>query len=121
MSLKAPRIFVTDMSDKILRDIVEYLARSQPYLEVIVDNDETSIMEAAVREQADVVIFELGQMEIPEICNDLLNELPEAVLVGVISNGQRIVQYALHMEGTDPDEFINTIIVAKKRFLNASN
>lgn len=119
--MKAPRIIVTGMSDKILQDIVENLVRFQPNLEVIVDNEATSILETAVRQQADVVIFELGQMEIPEICNDLLKKLPEAVLVGIVSKGQRIVQYALHMEDADPEEFINTIIVAKKRFLDVIN
>ena len=111
------------MSDKILQDIVESLTHHQPNLELIVDDsaEEASFYDTAARERADIVIFELMDKEIPRICDELLDRLPDAVLLGFVSKGHRIVKYALYAEEMDTDELINSIMVSKKRFLHASN
>lgn len=114
---------VAGISDRITQNIIENLTHSQRNLEVIVNNniDPELIEQAAVHEHADIVIFELKESDLPVICNDLLNRLPDSVLIGLVSNGQRVVQYALYNENMDTEEFINSIIVSKKRFLKSCN
>ena len=117
--MTVPRVLIAGMNDKVLQNIVQSLAHYQTNLELIMDDsaEETSLHDFAVRKHADIIIFELSNTDIPKICNDLLNDLPDAVLLGIVSNGRRIIQYALHTTEMGTDELINSIMVAKKRFL----
>ncbi len=85
------------------------------------DVPRAAIERAALRERPDVVIIGLSQVELSPTCKQLLDQLPESVVVGVhVNNAEvdsgrvRIVQHALYSEDMGPRELVNVVLAATR-------
>ncbi len=113
------RVLLAEMPPLVLRDILAQITSHQPDMMVVGQDVTRSDLAAEVRRrQANVAIVGLDQLELPEICTDLLSEFPDAVVVGIAGDGR----YAsLNVANIGPNELINAVRAASGSQADASD
>ena len=113
------RILLAGMPQTVLSDIVEQVAAHRPDMEIVGHKVQRSqLPESAVKTGANVVILRLEEDELPGACTDILNHVPGAVVVGLISDGRRLILLADNL-GTS--ELMTTIRAARGSLIEVAS
>lgn len=111
--MKRIRILVDGMPRGLLRDLVKQLTMKCHDMELIEGEAlPARLAELAIRERADAVVLALDEDELPDACRRLLNEVPHLVVVGIVSDGQRMAVTQIIQNGAGSSELLDTIRVA---------
>lgn len=114
--MKPLRVLIDGMRPGLLRDIVRYLVESRRDMELIdLPTDRRSLAEAALAQQAQVVILGLEEDELPRICGEVWSKAPQVVLVGIVGRGRQCTVHALHVDDVGPAQLLATIRAAAGR------
>lgn len=126
--MRQPKVIVAGLTDALLSQIVaETLGRKLGVEVELLEPgmDRHSIEREAVRHEADVIIMELSNKELPQSCNRILERLPGAIIAGVTCDEDetdgtkrvRIVQHALQSDDLGPDTLANIVLAAMQSSL----
>ena len=87
------RILTTEMPQSpMLREIFERVAENSQDMELIdAALKKSQLMDKIKEIEADVVIIELEEHELPKIYSDLTSAISSAVVVGIVDDGRRIL------------------------------
>ena len=87
------RILTTEMPQSpMLREIFERIAENSQDMELIdAALKKSQLMDKIKEIEADVVIIELEEHELPKIYYDLTSAISSAVVVGIVDDGRRIL------------------------------
>ena len=93
------RILTTEMPQSpMLREIFERIAENSQDMELIdAALKKSQLMDKITEIEADVVIIELEEHELPKIYSDLTAAISSAVVVGIVDDGRRILFNAKHV------------------------
>ena len=80
-------------------------------MKVVACTDKEQLHDSVSRHQADVVILGVDVDELPKVCNELLEEFPETIVVAVAADGRRA---AIHVDDIGPAELLDTIQAARR-------
>jgi hypothetical protein len=83
----------------ILGEIITNIVADEPDMEIVGDIGEYDELLPATRTtSADAVIIGLDDGELPDVCQELLDERPRVTLVGVHGGGRHAFTYALRAQ-----------------------
>jgi chemotaxis response regulator CheB len=87
------RILTTEMPQSaMLREIFERVAENSKDMEIVDAALKRSELMDKIKEiEADVVIFDLEEHELPKIYSDLTAAITSPVIVGIVGDGRRIL------------------------------
>lgn len=105
------RILLAGTPNAVLSDIVRQVASHRSDMEVVGHGVQSSeLTDRAVATRANVVVLRLEDFDLPSVCVDLLNVVPGVVVVGLISDGRRVLLLA---DTLGADELMTTIQAAR--------
>ena len=87
------RILITEMPQSpVLREIFERVAENSQDMEIVdAALKKSELMDKIEEIEADVVIVDLEENELPKIYSDLTAAISSTVIVGVVDDGRRIL------------------------------
>ena len=121
-----PTIIFGETSDSLLGSILGHsLIEGIGATIIAQDVPEQKLELEVVEQQADVVVLEFKQTDLPGICNRILHIAPQTVIVGLSSTltdneCDRNVRIMVLTSGeTDPHQIVDTVITALQKSLHA--
>jgi chemotaxis response regulator CheB len=93
------RILTTEMPQSpMLREIFERVAENNQDMEIVdAALKKSQLMDKIKEIEADVVIVDLEEHELPKIYADLTSAISSPVIVGIVDDGRRILVNAKHV------------------------
>ena len=82
------RVAIGKVQSAILEDILVQIAELQPDMEFVGQVEESTLKESLAKERIDVLIWEIGASELPEVCRKLLADENPPLFVGVSRGGR---------------------------------
>jgi hypothetical protein len=108
--LKRIRVLVDGMPRGLLRDLVKQLAARCADMELIESEaNPARLAEVAIRERADAIVLALDECELPAVCTRLLDQVPHVIVVGIVSDGQRVTVTHTMQNDVGSRELLDTI------------
>jgi len=110
------RILTTEMPQSpMLREIFERVAKNSQDMEIVNASLKKSELMNKIKEiEADVVIFDLEEHELPKIYTNLTAAISSTVVVGIVDDGRRILVNARQV---GVNELMDTIrALARNRY-----
>ena len=77
------------VSHAMLADIIHRLAGRNSDIELINNVEERNLPSNIKQLGVNVVMTSLNSNELPEVCNELLEEVPDVAVVGIVEDGRR--------------------------------
>lgn len=111
--MKRIRVLVDGMPHGVLRDLVKQLIAKCDDMQLIEgDTDPARLAKLVVRESADAVVLALDEHELPDACTRLLDQVPHLLVVGIVSDGQRMTAIQTMQNDVGSRELVDTIRAA---------
>jgi len=107
--MKKIRGVIAGVSHIILSDILRRVAEQNLNMELINNIDDGDITSQVKRLDVDVVMTSFDSTELPKVCNDLLEEMPDVAVVGLVKDGRRL---CICVDDVGPREIIDLIEMA---------
>lgn len=86
------RVLLAEIPSMLLKELLTNMLRRNPDFKVVGQlSDRSNIIEKARQTRADAVVVGLPENDPPALCLSLLDSLPGAVIVGLISDGRRVL------------------------------
>src|SRR2546430_793914 len=82
------RVAISGVQSAILEDILVQITKLQPDMEFVGQVEESSLKESIAKQNAEVLIWEIGSSELPEVCRKLFAEDNPPIVVGLARGGR---------------------------------
>src|SRR5262245_5179579 len=82
------RIAIGEVQSAIFEDIMVQIAERQPDMEVVGQVAEANLKESLAKQGAQVLIWEIGNAELPEVCRNLFAEENPPIVLGLARGGR---------------------------------
>jgi len=110
--VKTLRCLIANVPSRILGDILQKLTQDNLSIEVVkTDVGLDQLHKEFAHNRVDLLILEIGQFDLPEVCKDLLNTFSDLFILALVDDGRKT---ALYFDGVGSRE-INGIINSVNR------
>lgn len=82
------RVAIGEVRSAILEDILVQITHQQPDMEFVGQVDRSNLKESLARWKAEVLICDVGPLELPQVCRELFSEENPPLVVGLARGGR---------------------------------
>jgi hypothetical protein len=82
------RVAIGEVQSPILEDILVQITQVQPDMEFVGQVEKANLKESITRRKAEVLICEVGPLELPQVCRELFSEQDPPIVVGLSRGGR---------------------------------
>jgi len=107
--MESVRCLMADIPQLVLADIVQNITEESSDIEVIgrVNNIE-EIPDVVSNNHVDVLILGMKNSMLPDVCLDIMNNISNLVIVGLVDDGRRLAVYLDNVGKNDVLKIIKT-------------
>lgn len=100
----------------MLRDVFSQAIAERPDMQVVgLASDPMSLLLAVGQTQAEAVILDIDDAELPGICSHLLDAYPHLLIFGVARDGEEALMYSLRPEKLSLGEITPQVLLDRIR------
>ncbi|MGH9972183.1 MAG: ATP-binding protein [Pyrinomonadaceae bacterium] len=85
------RVAIGEVQSAILEDILVQITHLQPDMEFVGQVEKANLKESIARRKAEVLICEVGPLELPQVCRELFTEENPPLVVGLARGGREAI------------------------------
>ena len=111
--MESVRCLIADIPQVVLADIVQRLAEENTDTEVVERVSDMDDLPLIIKNKSiNVLVLGMKNNVFPQVCEDVLTNEPELMVVGLVNDGRRA---AIYMDDVSKSEIINIIGTMGKR------
>lgn len=107
------RCLIADIPQQVLADIVQRITKECKTVEVVDQISGIEDLQLKVKKNSiDVLILGMKNNDLPKICNELMEQIANLMVIGLINDGRRAVVY---LNDIGKNEIIHIITTLSKK------
>ena len=104
------RCVIANIKQKMLVDIIEDMVKECGDIEIVDRVGHISDVQAAIAaDPIDLLVLGMKSSDYPEPCRDLMNQIPNLAIVGLIDDGRRLAAFLDNVGKNDIVKIVRTL------------